>query len=183
MILLGKALGMYFTKAKIELMVKMVQENINAIADIINKSESENEEKKEEIINENNIENKEEIKDEKEKEKEQLIEKKEEIKKIGINCFTHTGQSDVVETKERFKNDNTVKVLLGTTGSLGTGVDQLQFISNQIIYVNRSYRSTDEQQQIARIWRRGQPAKVVKIYYLKFITRYLFKEKIKILYF
>ena len=150
MILLGKALGMYFTKAKIELMVKMVQENINAIADIINKSEMKT------IIFSTFAA--------------PLFAIEEELKKIGINCFTHTGQSDVVETKERFKNDNTVKVLLGTTGSLGTGVDQLQFISNQIIYVNRSYRSTDEQQQIARIWRRGQPAKVVKIYYLKLYT-------------
>lgn len=150
MILLGKALGIYFTKAKIDLMVAMVKENINAIADIINKGDMKT------IIFSTFAA--------------PLFAIEEELNKIGIGAFTHTGQSDVVETKDRFKNDNTIKVLLGTTGSLGTGVDQLQFISNQIIYINRSYRSTDEQQQIARVWRRGQPAKVVKIYYLKLYT-------------
>ena len=149
-ILIGKAIGIYFVHAKIELMVKMVQENVNAIADIINKCETKT------IIFSTFAA--------------PLFAIKEELEKAGIGCIIHTGNSDVVETKDRFKNDNSVKALLATVGSIGTGVDMLQYIASEIIYINRSYRASDEAQQIARIWRRGQAAKVVKIFYLKLDT-------------
>ena len=86
-----------------------------------------------------------------------------------IGSIIHSGKDDVNLTKEKFMNDDNIKVLLGTTKSIGTGVDGLQFIANVMIFLNQEYRAVDTLQNIARIRRKGQD-KTVKIYFLHLNT-------------
>ena len=150
MILIGKALGQYFVKGKIELLAKMVRENIGEIIKIINAS------KMKTVIFSTFIE--------------PLISVKEALEEHGIGCILHTGQDNIEDTRGRFKDDNSVKVFLGTTGAVGTGVDQLQFIADTMILLNTPYRSSDLVQIEARLHRQGTPAESVKIYYMKLNT-------------
>lgn len=149
MMLIGKALGIYFIKQKIKLLAEMVKENINSISDIIKNGEQKT------VIFCTFIE--------------PLFSVKEELEKSGINCILHTGQDDFSETLEKFASDK-VKVLLGTISSIGTGSDGMQFYANQIIMLNRPYRDADQVQVNARVHRKGSTAKVVKIFFMKLIT-------------
>ena len=100
MILIGKALGLYFIKQKIKLIAEMIKENIKSISDIIKKGEQKT------VIFCTFIE--------------PLFQVKEELEKVGIGCILHTGQDDFSETLEKFADDK-IKVLLGTISSIGTG--------------------------------------------------------------
>lgn len=149
-ILLGRGLGEFYVRGKIRSISQMVSENINEIAKIINDGETKT------IIFSMFLD--------------PLISIQESLKSVGINSFLHKGGDDVVQTRDIFKNDNTVKVLLGTIQALGTGVDLLQFIANQMIFTDVPYRYADLSQAIARCWRKGQPAKTVKAFFMHLKT-------------
>ena len=127
----------------------MVKENLDAICDIIKSAEKkviifstfvDPLEKIQKLLNENNI-----------------------------GSIVHSGKDDVNLTKEKFMNNDNIKVLLGTTKSIGTGVDGLQFIANEMIFLNQEYRAVDTLQNIKRIHRKGQD-KTVRIYFLHLNT-------------
>ena len=100
-ILLGKAMGIYFTRNKINLICDMVKENVDEIAKIIREGEMKT------IIFSTFIE--------------PLTSVKESLESIGIGCVLHTGQSDIRETRTQFKEDDSKQVFLGTVGAVGTG--------------------------------------------------------------
>lgn len=149
MMLIGKALGIYYTKQKINLISQMVKENVNEIAKIINEAEMKT------IIFSTFIE--------------PLYSIKDALEEQGIGCILHSGQDDIRVTRERFQNDSSIKALLGTIGSIGVGTDGLQYIANVEIFVNRHFRDAINQQVEARTWRRGQSFPV-KFYYFKLNT-------------
>lgn len=91
------------------------------------------------------------------------------LEQYGIGCIVHTGGDDIVVTRSEFQNNNDIKCLLGTTASIGTGTDGLQFIADVMIFLNQPYRSADTAQCEARIHRKGQDC-TVKIYFMKLIT-------------
>ena len=147
--LIGKAVGINYTQKKILLLSEMVKENLDAICDIIKSAEKkviifstfvDPLEKIQKLLNENNI-----------------------------GSIVHSGKDDVNLTKEKFMNNDNIKVLLGTTKSIGTGVDGLQFIANEMIFLNQEYRAVDTLQNIKRIHRKGQD-KTVRIYFLHLNT-------------
>lgn len=150
-ILLGKGIGKYFVKGKIHLISIMVKENVKEIAKIIRSAE------KKTIIFSTYIE--------------PLHSVKEALEAIGIGCVLHTGGDDIRVTRDIFQNDNSVQCLLGTTASIGTGTDGLQFIADMMIFLNQPYRSADTEQCEARIHRKGQDASSVKIYFMKLKTK------------
>jgi SNF2 family DNA or RNA helicase len=149
-ILLGKAMGIFFIRNKIDLLVQIIKENVNEIADIITTKPE-----KKVIIFSTFVD--------------PLHRVKELLEAKGIGCIVHTGGEDIVETKRVFKNDNSVKCLLGTTGSMGTGVDSLQLIADLMIFLNVPYRKSDEEQCVARLYRKGQDT-AVKVYFISFDT-------------
>lgn len=149
-ILLGKAMGQYFIGGKINLLIDMVRENVDEFIKIIKSGEMKT------IIFAT------------------FAQPLEPIKKIlednGIGCIIHVGGMNVEETRDQFKNDNNIQVLLATSQSVGTGTDGYQFIANQIIFMNTSFRYTDVEQNIARVHRKGSPASNVKIYFMHLDT-------------
>ena len=100
-ILLGKAMGTYFTNGKIKLISQMVKENVDEIAKIIREGELKT------IIFATFIE--------------PLHSVKEALESVGIGCILHTGGDDIRITREQFKNDNTIQAFLGTVQAVGTG--------------------------------------------------------------
>jgi len=94
---------------------------------------------------------------------------KDALEQKGIGCIVHTGGDDIVYTRGEFKDNNDIRCLLGTTASIGTGTDGLQFIADMMIFLNQPYRSADTAQCEARIHRKGQDCDV-KIYFMKLIT-------------
>jgi SNF2 family DNA or RNA helicase len=147
--LLGKAMGIYFIKGKINLIGTMVEENVDEMAKLIRSAQ------KKVIIFSTYVEPLQRVKD--------ALEQK------GIGCIVHTGGDDIVYTRSEFKDNNDIRCLLGTTASIGTGTDGLQFIADMMIFLNQPYRSADTAQCEARIHRKGQDCDV-KIYFMKLIT-------------
>ena len=148
-ILMGRAMGIYFIKGKINLIGLMVKENAAEVAKIIRGAV------KKVIIFSTYVE--------------PLYTVKEVLEQYGIGCIIHTGGDDIVVTRNEFQNNNDIKCLLGTTASIGTGTDGLQFIADVMIFLNQPYRSADTAQCEARIHRKGQDC-TVKIYFMKLIT-------------
>lgn len=147
--LLGRAMGIYFIKGKINLIGTMVEENVNEMAKLIRGAQ------KKVIIFSTYVE--------------PLHRVKEALESKGIGCIVHTGGDDIVYTRNEFKDNNDIHCLLGTTASIGTGTDGLQFIADMMIFLNQPYRSADTAQCEARIHRKGQDC-TVKIYFMKLIT-------------
>ena len=150
MILIGKALGIYFVKRKIELLAKMVKENIDDIVNIINGPDFKT------VIFSTYIE--------------PLVSVRDSLEEKGIGCILHTGQDDIRITRKQFGEDKNIKAFLATTSSVGTGTDGLQMIADKMILLNTPFRSSDLVQIEARIHRNGSPANSIKIYYMKLDT-------------
>lgn len=148
-ILMGRAMGIYFIKGKINLIGLMVKENASEVVKIIRSAI------KKVIIFSTYVE--------------PLYTVKDILEQYGIGCIVHTGGDDIVVTRSEFQNNNDIKCLLGTTASIGTGTDGLQFIADVMIFLNQPYRSADTAQCEARIHRKGQDC-TVKIYFMKLIT-------------
>lgn len=69
-------------------------------------------------------------------------------------------QSAVQRTAAINRWRNSRQVLLGTTGVLGTGVDGLQEVCNYVIFVDREWTASDNEQAEKRIYRTGQTKRV-----------------------
>ena len=149
-ILLGKAMGIFFIQGKIKLLIQMVAENTEELIRIIKNSEMKT------IMFATFAQPLEPIRN--------LLEK------AGVGCVLHVGGMDVRETMGEFANNPQKMVFLATSQSVGTGTDGLQNYANQIIFLNTSYRYVDVEQNIARVHRKGQPAKVVRIYFMHLDT-------------
>lgn len=148
-ILLGRGIGEYFVRGKIRAIVQMVKENSNEIAKIIKSGEMKT------LIFSTFME--------------PLYSVKDELEKVDIGCVLHVGGMDAMVTMNEFKQDDK-QALLATAQSVGTGTDGYQFIANQLIHLNISYRSVDLDQNSARIHRQGTPASVIKIFFLRLDT-------------
>lgn len=82
---------------------------------------------------------------------------KEVVEKLGIGCVQLVGgmSKEARETAlERFKNDSTVRCLIGNPASAGVGVDGLQ-VANYAIYYSRNFNLEHDLQSNDRIYRGG----------------------------
>ena len=136
-------------RGKIRAITQMVKENSSEIANIIKSGEQKT------IIFSTFAE--------------PLFAVQETLQQQGIRGIVHTGQDDYSQTLEKFRSSD-VDVLLATTASLSTGADGMQFLANQIIMLNKSYREVDQAQTNARIHRQGTTASVVKIFFMRLNT-------------
>lgn len=58
-------------------------------------------------------------------------------------------------------NKSSIQVLLGTFGVLGTGVDGLQNNCRYVIFLDREWTASDNEQAEKRVWRTGQTRKPI----------------------
>ena len=135
-ILLGRAIGEFFVRAKIKLLNEVVKENINTLKNVIDKAN-----KKVLIFSTF---------------REPLATLNNLFSKFGINSMLVESSADFNANFPKFKNNPDIRVMMGTIQALGTGTDGLQYCCDTIIFLNRPFRSTDLQQAEARIHRQGQ---------------------------
>lgn len=86
-----------------------------------------------------------------------------------ISCATYTGKvADHARAleKKKFIEDKECRVLLGTIGALGTGVDELQQACNVCVFIDRDFSPEINAQCEDRLRRMGQKYKVM-CYYLE----------------
>lgn len=91
------------------------------------------------------------------------------LEENSVSCATYTGklsQGTRLAEKKRFIQDESCRALLGTTGALGTGVDELQTVCHICIFVDREYSPELNKQCEDRLNRMGQQ-KPVLCYYLE----------------
>ena len=149
-ILIGKELGIYFVKRKIECICQMVKENASEICKVLNEAELKS------IVFSNYVD--------------PLNAAISEFKKYDLNGVLVAGGKNTNDLLNQFYNDNTLDFVAGTIGSIGTGTDGLQKYCSTMVIFDFPYRSADLVQTEARIYRRGASSKVVKFYYLKLDT-------------
>lgn len=149
-ILLGKELGIYFVKRKIECICDMIRENSSEICKILSDAELKS------IVFSNYVE--------------PLNVAINEFKKNDLNGILVAGGKNTNELLNQFYIDNTLDFVAGTIGSIGTGTDGLQKYCSTMVIFDFPYRNADLVQTEARIYRRGAASKVVKFYYLKLET-------------
>lgn len=147
--LLGKAMGIYFVKRRIECSVKMVLDNAKEIGKVIDDGELKT------MIFSLYIQ--------------PLYSIVDVMKKENINGMVIPGGTDTNALLQQFYNDNTMD-FMACTSAIATGTDGIQKACSQLIFCTVPYRAADEDQTIARIYRRGAASKVVKIYYMKLDT-------------
>lgn len=146
--LMGKALGVHYMQAKILALVQMVKENLDDLIKIIESAE-----KKVMIFST------------------YIAPLEMTIKMLegrGIGCILYKSGSDFKSTLELFKNDNTIKCFMGTA-AVSTGSDGLQYVADVLIFLSRNWRSSDDAQTEARLYRKGNDT-TVKIYYMNLDT-------------
>lgn len=144
-IVMGRAIGEYIVRGKIRLLNEVVNQNMKTFTTIIEKS------LKKVIIFSTY--------------KEPLEALSKNLTKLGIGNILIESGADYNKRSKEFLNDKTIRVLLGSVQSIGTGTDGMQYASNTIIFLNRPYRSTDSEQAEARIYRKGQDSSCY-IYYV-----------------
>lgn len=91
------------------------------------------------------------------------------LRSKGIGCATYTGDMSTEERmaeKQRFISSPDCSVIIGTIGSMGTGVDGLQKVSRSCVFIDRSYSPEINAQCEDRLHRMGQQNEVL-CYYLE----------------
>lgn len=86
-----------------------------------------------------------------------------------IGCATYTGKNSTAineSNKQKFIKSSECRVLAGTIGSLGTGVDGLQSVCNVCVFIDRDTRPEINKQAEDRLHRSGQQHEVL-CYYLE----------------
>lgn len=144
-ILLGRAIGEYFTRGKIRLLNDVVKENIKSLVNIVT-----NAHKKVLIFSTF---------------KEPLILLNQELSNANIKSLYVDSAASYNSKFEQFEKDPDTRVIMGSIQAIGTGTDGLQKCCDTIIFLNRPFRSTDLQQAEARIHRQGQDS-TCHIYYV-----------------
>lgn len=144
-IILGRAIGEYFTRGKIRLLCEVVNENLKSITNIIT-----NAHKKTLIFSTF---------------KEPLMLLSQKLKDAGIKNLYVDSAASYNKNFDSFANDPDTRVILGSIQAIGTGTDGLQKCCDTIIFLNRPFRGTDLQQAEARIHRQGQDS-TCHIYYI-----------------
>ena len=82
-----------------------------------------------------------------------------DLEKRGIKCVKITGGTDQRQKLiDKFKTDDSVRVLVATTQTLGTGVTLTE--ANQMFFFGTPWRDADFQQAVDRIHRIGQTTPV-----------------------
>ena len=76
----------------------------------------------------------------------------------GIKCSIVTGKISGNVRTQMFKNfiDGKVQVLAGTIGAIGTGVDGLQRVCKNVIFVDKAWSPEEMRQAVSRLYRIGQ---------------------------
>lgn len=93
---------------------------------------------------------------------------KEYLEKKKIQCAMIIGavkSEDRVAEKERFIK-GAARVLLGTIGAMGQGLDGLQKVCSTVVFVERDWSPALQEQAEARLLRQGQE-RLVEVYYLE----------------
>lgn len=80
----------------------------------------------------------------------------------------HGGIDDREAEKEMFINDPKCRVITGTLGAMGVGVDGLQHASSIVVFLDRDWSPAINEQAEDRVNRSGQP-NMVKVYLLNAI--------------
>lgn len=83
---------------------------------------------------------------------------KKRLEKEGISCATYTGDdsgSVRASNKQSFISGSS-RVLLGTVGAGGVGVDGLQSAAATLVFLDRAWSPADNNQAEDRLWRGGQ---------------------------
>lgn len=91
------------------------------------------------------------------------------LKSKGIGCTTYIGSMNDQQrenSKRQFITDPTCRVIAGTIGALGTGVDELQEACHICVFIDRDFSPEINQQCEDRLHRMGQQ-KSVLCYYLE----------------
>lgn len=85
-----------------------------------------------------------------------------------VRAVTITGQNNdhVNGRNKKLFVDGAAQVLIGTIGAMGQGYDELQYVSNNAIFVDRDWSPEIMNQAEDRLHRMGQQ-KVVRVYYLE----------------
>lgn len=87
----------------------------------------------------------------------------------GIGCATYIGSMNDAQrarNKSDFLTDSSCRVLAGTIGALGTGVDGLQEVSRTCVFIDREFSPEINAQCEDRLHRMGQQGEVL-CYYLE----------------
>lgn len=95
-------------------------------------------------------------------------------KYLGKECTTYTGKLNAEEkyvNKKRFIEDPSCRVIAGTIGAMGEGVDGLQKVCNNVIFIDRDWSPEILQQCEDRLNRIGQTQRV-HIRYLECVGTY-----------
>ena len=140
-ILLGKAMGIYYVKNKINMICEIVRENMDDFMELINEAE------KKVIIFATYIE--------------PLHVMSEELTKRNIGNIVAVGGTDTKTALQEFRTRNDLHVLLGSVGAIGTGTTIT--VADMEIFLNLPYRNADFLQAQDRIHRIGQDTQC-KIY-------------------
>lgn len=100
-----------------------------------------------------------------------------------IECAMIIGavkSEDRVAEKDRFIQGS-ARVLIGTIGAMGQGLDGLQHRCHRMVFVDRDWSPALQEQAESRLWRQGQD-RLVEIYYLECegtVDKYVGKINIK----
>ena len=140
-ILLGKAMGIYYVKNKINMICEIVRQNMDDFVELINTAE------KKVIVFATYIE--------------PLNVMSEELTKRNIGNILATGGMDTKTSLNEFRTRNDIQVLLGSVGDIGTGTTIVE--ADMEIFLNLPYRNADFLQAQDRIHRIGQDTQC-KIY-------------------
>jgi SNF2 family DNA or RNA helicase len=136
---MGEAMGKIFIGRRIEAVIKMTEQNIDKLVEIIKGAE------KKTIIFSNNVEPLNVVND--------LLNKK------GIGSVTITDDSnDIRDTINKFKTYDNIDVLCGTIGKMSTG--HTLVVANVVIFLDMPYRAADYKQAQDRAHRIGQDTTV-----------------------
>ena len=84
------------------------------------------------------------------------------------SIYGEVAQAKRDEALQRFKSGN-ARVMTGTIGALGTGVDGLQYASSTVVFLERDWNPMPNEQAEDRLCRYGQD-NVVKVYVLDCIN-------------
>lgn len=87
--------------------------------------------------------------------------------RLGKSAVQYNGTMSGVEkeeAKQAFINDSRVRVIVGTIGAMGEGVDGLQEVCNHVVFVDRDWSPEVMKQAEMRVNRMGQTAHVYITY-------------------
>ncbi|MEZ5947647.1 MAG: helicase-related protein [Planctomycetaceae bacterium] len=87
---------------------------------------------------------------------------REHVEKLGYTVAVQTGRSKSKEGLNRFKSGK-ADVLIGSA-TIGTGVDELQFVCNRLIFLSLPWSNAEYQQIVGRLHRQGSCFDRVDVY-------------------